>query len=643
MKSSQKNLKAVDNTLANLFEVPLTGKVNGAGGFLPAMTPDAPQFVREVLGELAAGNGDDLPVSAFPLDGTFPTATAQYEKRNLALDIPVWNEAICIQCLKCVAMCPHADDPRQSLRTGRTGRRARHPQIRRRPRAGMEGHAVPSASRGRGLHRMRALRGSLSRPGQDGEQAQGDQHAAPGSVAPAEHDNWNFFLGLPEMDRRKINTAMLRQQQVMQPLFEFSGACAGCGETPYLKLLTQLFGDRALIANATGCSSIYGGNLPTTPYAKNAEGRGPTWCNSLFEDNAEFGLGFRVSLDKQKEMAEELLRKLAGSLGDDLVAPLLQAGQTDEAGIAEQRARVADLEAEDCTAGFSARRGSCSAWRINSSRRASGSSAATAGPTTSATAGWTMCWPAGAMSTCLCWTLRFTPTPAGRCPSPPRAGRSPNSPPAAKPGRKKDLGLIAMAYGQIYVASVAMGAKDEQTLKAFRRGGILSRPVAHHGLQSLHRPRHRAGRRRRRPAAKDGGGLRPVAPLPFRSPPRRARREPAATGLRRRRKRRVREYLLSENRFKMLDLSKPDAAHRFFAEAQTDADRTPEILRVYAKPRSQNGAAPAAAPRSRSPSTRGKTVNVTHSAQYYGPHHHLPRIETAHAAGLRRVALVAES
>ena len=213
----------------------------------------------------------------------------------------------------------------------------------------------------------------------------------------AERDNWNFFLGLPEFDRRKIKTTPLRQQQLMQPLFEFSGACAGCGETPYIKMLTQLFGDRMVVANATGCSSIYGGNLPTTPYAKNDGGRGPTWCNSLFEDNAEFGLGFRVSIDKQKEFAGELLKKLAAQVGDDLVAGNSQRRPKRRGGH-PRSARTRRRPEAECWPGWTRpRRSCCCRWPTSSSGRACGSWAATAGPTTSATAAWTTSWPADAM------------------------------------------------------------------------------------------------------------------------------------------------------------------------------------------------------------------------------------------------------
>src|SRR5208282_4291402 len=261
-------------------------------------------------------------------------------------------------------------------------------------------------------------------------------------------------------------TTQLRQQQLMQPLFEFSGACAGCGETPYLKLLTQLFGDRAVIANATGCSSIYGGNLPTTPYAKNAEGRGPAWCNSLFEDNAEFGLGFRVSLDKQRELAGELLRKLAGALGEDLVSALLQSSQADEAGIAGQRARVAALKEKLRPLGSPEARlllsladqlVKKSVWIVGGD-------------------GWAYDIGYGGLDHVLASgrdvnvlvldTEVYSNTGGQMSKATPR-GAVAKFAAGGKPGRKKDLGLIAMAYGQVYVASVALGAKDDQTLKAF--------------------------------------------------------------------------------------------------------------------------------------------------------------------------------
>jgi len=341
----QMNLKAVDNTLAHLHEVAVTSnRVNGTGPLLPPITPNAPAFVRNVLGKIAGGFGDELPVSAFPNDGSFPTATAQFEKRNLALDIPVWDEKTCIQCLKCVAICPHAT-------------------IRAKVYDAAELKNVPATFKScdSRVPEFKGMKFSLQVAAEDctgcticvevcpaKNKAEAKLKAinmrpqAP--LREAEATNWDYFLKLPEIDRRKLKIGTLRQQQLQQPLFEFSGACAGCGETPYIKMLTQLFGDRMVVANATGCSSIYGGNLPTTPYAKNGCGRGPTWCNSLFEDNAEFGLGFRISIDKQKQFAEELLKKIAAQVGEDLATQILTANQNDEAGIFDQRERVAALK-----------------------------------------------------------------------------------------------------------------------------------------------------------------------------------------------------------------------------------------------------------------------------------------------------------
>ena len=340
----RKNIEAVDNTLANLHEVTVPGVVSSTESLAPGVTKDAPAYVREVLGKLALNLGDELPVSVFPVDGSFPTATARYEKRNLALEIPVWDEKICIQCGKCVAICPHA-----TIRM-----KVYDPKC-------LEGAPATFKSTDARNPEWKGLKYTLQVAAEDCTgcamcvdvcPAKNKQEARLKAInmrpqAPLrldERDNWNFFLGLPEMDRRKIKVTQLRSQQIMQPLFEFSGACSGCGETPYIKMLSQLFGDRLLIANATGCSSIYGGNLPTTPYAQDACGRGPAWCNSLFEDNAEFGLGFRVSLDKQKEFAAELEKNLAPVLGDDLVDGIVNAVHQDETGIYDQRERVAALK-----------------------------------------------------------------------------------------------------------------------------------------------------------------------------------------------------------------------------------------------------------------------------------------------------------
>ena len=294
------------------------------------------------------------------MDGTFPTATAQYEKRNLALEIPVWDEKVCIQCCKCVAICPHA-----TIRA-----KVYEP-------AALAGAPATFKAPTRACPSSKGMKFTLQVAAEDCTgcalcvdvcpaknkteaklKAINMQPQAPLARA-GDAKNWDFFLALPELDRRKLKTTQLRQQQLMRPLFEFSGACAGCGETPYIKMLSQLFGDRAVIANATGCSSIYGGNLPTTPYCREPGGRGPTWCNSLFEDNAEFGLGFRVSIDKQKEFAAELVKKLAPQLGDDLVSGILNADQTDEAGILRTARARGRVEAEAGETGRCPKRSCC--------------------------------------------------------------------------------------------------------------------------------------------------------------------------------------------------------------------------------------------------------------------------------------------
>ena len=567
----QMNLKAVDNTLAHLHEVPLTGKVNGTGPLLPPVTTNAPAFVRNVLGPIAGGLGDDLPVSAFPNDGTFPTGTAQYEKRNLATDIPVWDLAVCIQCMKCVAICPHA-----TIRA-----KVYEP-------AALAGAPANFKSTDARAPEWKGMKWSLQVAAEDCTgcalcvevcPARNKTEAKLKAInmrpqAPLrfqERDNWNFFLRLPEMDRRKLKLGTLRQQQVMRPLFEFSGACAGCGETPYLKMVTQLFGDRMVVANATGCSSIYGGNLPTTPYATNADGRGPAWCNSLFEDNAEFGLGFRVSIDKQKEFASELLQKLAPTVGQDLVAAILAANQVDEAGIYDQRERIAALKQKLqklnsneaklllAVADQLLRK---SVWIIGGD-------------------GWAYDIGYGGLDhvlasgrdvNVLVLDTEVYSNTGGQCSKSTPRGAVAKFAAGGKPLGKKDLGLIAMSYGHIYVASVAMGYKDEQTLKAFLEaesypGPSLIIAYSHciaHGINID----AGIGAKQQKLAVESGQWLL------YRFDPRRAERgenplqldSPAA-------KTKVQDYLMSENRFKMLTKSKPEDAKKFFAQAQLDADR----------------------------------------------------------------------
>ena len=307
----EKNFAAVDHALAHLEKVEIPQAVSSDFDITGSLSSKAPRFVRDVLGQIASGKGDLLPVSALPAGGAFPTGTAQWEKRNIAQFIPVWDKELCIQCGKCVMVCPHAVI-RAKVYSADVATDAPPSFAWAKPKwKGMEqerytlqvapedctGCAVcveicPVKSKSDASHK--AINMAPQAPLREQERA-----------------NWDFFIGLPEVDRAKLSHSQVKDLQLLQPLFEFSGACAGCGETAYIKLLTQLFGDRLYIANATGCSSIYGGNLPTTPYSQNAQGRGPTWANSLFEDNAEFGFGMRIALDQQKDFAETLVTRLA--------------------------------------------------------------------------------------------------------------------------------------------------------------------------------------------------------------------------------------------------------------------------------------------------------------------------------------------
>ncbi|RME94305.1 MAG: pyruvate:ferredoxin (flavodoxin) oxidoreductase [Verrucomicrobia bacterium] len=562
----QKNIAAVEQTLEHLHEVKVPDQVTSSQDFLPPVSPDAPEYVQNVLGTIIAGKGDELPVSAFAPDGTFPTATAQYEKRNLALEIPVWDEKTCIQCAKCVAICPHATirmkvfDPEVLNGAPETFKTApaRNPdwkgklftlQVAAEDCTGCALCVDVCPAKNKAEPRLKAINMQPQAP-----------------LREQERRNWAYFLTLPEMDRTQVKLHQLRQQQVLRPLFEFSGACAGCGETPYIKMLTQLFGDRAVIANATGCSSIYGGNLPTTPYCQDATGRGPSWCNSLFEDNAEFGLGFRVSLDKQNELARELLKKNAAKIGEDLVDGLLNADQSTEAGIAEQRRRVAALKEKlagvDCpearmllsVADSLVKR---SVWIVGGD-------------------GWAYDIGYGGLDHVLASgrnvnvlvldTEVYSNTGGQSSKATPR-GAVAKFAASGKRTSKKDLGLIAMSYGTVYVASVAMGAKDEHTLKAFLEAESYDGPsliiaYAHciaHGINMA------AGARQQKAAVNSGQWLL------YRYDPRRAAQglnplqldsTPARI--------KVQDYLLSENRFRMLAKARPQEAQRLFEEAQHD-------------------------------------------------------------------------
>ena len=522
--------------------------------------------MKNVLGEIIAGNGDDLPVSAFPVDGTFPSGTTQYEKRNIALQIPVWDEETCIQCGKCPIVCPHATirikvyDEKFAKDAPKTFK-----SVEPRDKEFKNGmkytiQIAPEDCTGCGVcvevcpaknkhdKSKKALYLEPQLPLREQEAA-----------------NWDYFLSIPELDRNKYDIDKIRTQQIQQPLFQFSGACSGCGETPYIKLVSQLFGDRAIVANATGCSSIYGGNLPTTPWAVNKDGRGPAWSNSLFEDNAEFGLGFRMAIDKQKVIAETMLKELASEVGDDLVTAILNAKQIDESDIFEQRERVKTVKEKlaKSKSPIAARLLSVADYLVKKSVWIVGGD------------GWAYDIGYGGLDHVLASgknvnvlvldTEVYSNTGGQTSKSTPLSAIAKFSA-IGKSTFKKDLGMMAMAYESVYVAVVAVGAKDEQTLKAFIEAEKFQGPsiiIAYshciaHGID-MNAPL------KNQKAAVDSGqwilyrynpdNLKEGKnPLTLDSRPR-----PGVT---------VAEYMEMETRFKMLTKSKPELAREYHKMAQ---------------------------------------------------------------------------
>jgi pyruvate-ferredoxin/flavodoxin oxidoreductase len=462
----RKNFVAVDQTLANLHEVKLAGKQVNGRPRPPAVSEAAPDFVQRVTSLMLAGKGDLLPVSAFPVDGTWPTATSKWEKRSIALDIPAWEPSLCIQCNKCALICPHACiRPKFYPAAALTGAPATFKSMEfKSPTDKGKKYTIQVAPDDcTGCTLCVEICPAESKT-EKGKKALNMAEAL--ALKPAERQNWDFFLGIPEADRTAIKLDV-KGTQFLEPLFEFSGACTGCGETPYIKLLTQLYGDRAIIANATGCSSIFGANLPTTPYTKNDAGRGPAWANSLFEDNAEFGYGMRLAVDKQAEHARELLSQLGAVVGDDLVKALLEADQSDEKGIAAQRARIALLQGKlSGQRRFEARRlAEIQDFLLKKSIWIVGGD------------GWAYdigyggldhVIAAGRDVNILVLDTEVYSNTGGQASKSTPMGAAAKFAMAGKTTQKKDLAMLAMTYGTAYVARVAMGAKDAQSVNALK-------------------------------------------------------------------------------------------------------------------------------------------------------------------------------
>jgi pyruvate-ferredoxin/flavodoxin oxidoreductase len=565
----ERNFAAIDAALAGLREVPLAGRVPEGRSRPPVVPVDAPDFVQRITAMLIAGKGDQLPVSAMPVDGTFPTGTARWEKRGIASEIPIWDPAICIECAKCALVCPHAAirmkvfDP-SALTEAPPGFRHREWSGHDRPRSVMTIQVAPDDCTGCGI----CVDVCPARDKSILKHKSINMEPRAGHLA-VERESFAFFSRIPAPARSETRTDTIKGSQMIEPLFEFSGACAGCGETPYLKLLTQMFGDRLLVANATGCSSIYGGNLPTTPWSAGADGRGPAWSNSLFEDNAEFGLGMRLALDQQTALAHHLLHGMATHLPAGLAGAILEDQDRSDAGIAAQRERVEELKlwletrqelpgARDLAilAGFLVRK---SVWIVGGD-------------------GWAYDIGFGGLDHVLATgkdvnilvldTEVYSNTGGQASKSTPRAAVAKFAASGKRVG-KKDLGMIASAYGNVYVASVALGADNAQTIKAFAEA------EAHHGpsliLAYSHCIAHgidmRTAMSHQREAVQSG-----YWPL-FRFKP--SKEETGATPLHLDSKKPTipfREFAAREARFGMLKLANPHDAEQLMSMAQADID-----------------------------------------------------------------------
>jgi len=562
-----KNFAAVDQALANLFEVKIPAEAFSAIDLQHPVPEQAPAFVRDVLGPIIQGNGDFLPVSKMPVDGTFPSGTSQWEKRNISLEIPEWDKELCIQCGKCVLVCPHAviraklyDDDKLAgapesflfapARWKDLGQMKYTLQVSPEDCTGCTlcVDVCPAKSKTDANHKALNM---VPQP----------------PIRQREAKNWEFFLGLPEFNREKLSFGQVKDVQLLQPLFEFSGACSGCGETPYIKLMTQLFGDRTIVANATGCSSIYGGNLPTTPYTFNNDGRGIAWANSLFEDNAEFGLGIRLSQDKHAEYARELVKRLAEMIGPELAAALCEADQSNEAGVRKQRERVELLK---------------NILRLGPQNRDARELMVLADSLVKRNVwivggdGWAYDIGYGGLDHVLASGENvnilvldsevYSNTGGQTSKATPRGAVARFSA-AGKMTAEKDLALLAVTYGNVYVARVAMGAGDMQTLKAFNEAEAYNGPslIIAYATCIAHGIDLKNGLSQQKLAVQSGHW-----PL-FRFDPRRAAegknpmqldsKAPSVP---------LEDYIYNETRYSMLRQSHPEEAKKLLEDARQD-------------------------------------------------------------------------
>jgi pyruvate-ferredoxin/flavodoxin oxidoreductase len=566
----RRNLAAVDRALDELREVPVPAKATSKRRLQPLVPPDAPDLVQRVTARLMAGEGDRLPVSALPPDGTFPTGTARYEKRAIARDIPIWDSSICIDCGKCAMVCPHAAIrmkvyPPEALADAPATFPSKEFASRDLPGHRLTIQVAPDDCTGCGVCVDVC-------PSKSKEEV---RHKSINMESAAQHrererGHFEAFLAIPELDLSAIPVGTVKGAQVREPLFEFSGACAGCGETPYLKLLTQLFGDRIVVANATGCSSIYGGNLPTTPWSSNRDGRGPAWANSLFEDNAEFGLGMLLALERHVDEARRLLADLTPGVSDELAREILEAPQRDDGGVAAQRQRVAELLRQLAT---------LPPEHADAARRLSGLAEDLVRKSIWIIGGdgWAYDIGSGGLDHVLASsrnvnvlvldTQVYSNTGGQASKATPRAAVAKFAA-GGKSVPRKDLGMIASAYGNVYVAQVALGADDRQTLNALLEADAWDGPsliIAYstciaHGIDMSKSMSHQ------RAAVRSG-----FWPLfryhpgldPHEHPFHLDSRHPSIP---------LREFTHSEARFAVLDRSDPERARHLMALAQADAN-----------------------------------------------------------------------